>query len=164
MSAKDLLIGVAFAAAMLASGQVLGELEKGPASSDANRKVISAMFKAFNAHDVEALKAVYAADAVVYSPESCKPRVGRDAIGASYAVLFTQIPDVQDTVQTIVSEGNRAAVVFTASSRQPGMEFELSISAFLVIENGLVVEDRVFFDTDVALACEDAASTDKASE
>ena len=155
MFTKTLLVGAALAATTLANP---------PAFADStNRDVIAAMFEAFNAHDVDALKAIYAADAKVYSPESCEPRVGREAIGASYAELFEQIPDVHDTVHTVISEGNRAAVVFTAASRQPGMEFELSISAFLVIENGLVVEDRVFFDTDVELACEDAASTGKPS-
>ncbi|MEM9056312.1 MAG: nuclear transport factor 2 family protein [Pseudomonadota bacterium] len=145
MTRTNLFAGAAIALATLTSGQALAE--------PTNRDVIAAMFAAFNAHDVEALKALYAEDAVVYSPESCEPRVGRDAIGASYAELFTQIPDVKDTVQTVVSEGKRAAVVFTAASAQPGMAFELSISAFLVIEDGLVVEDRVFYDTDVVLDC-----------
>ncbi|MEL7451659.1 MAG: nuclear transport factor 2 family protein [Pseudomonadota bacterium] len=153
MITKKLLIGAALAAATFANAEAFADTT--------NRDVIAAMFEAFNAHDVDALKAIYAPDAVVYSPESCEPRVGRDAIGASYAELFEQIPDVHDTVQTIVSEGNRAAVVFTAASRQPGMEFELAISAFLVIENGLVVEDRVFFDTDVAPACEETDSKAK---
>lgn len=114
------------------------------------------MFAAFNAHDVEKLKTFYAEDAVVYAPESCEPTIGRDAIGASYAEMFEQIPDIHDELEVVVTEGSRTAVIFTASSKAPGFEFQLPIAAFLTIENGQVVEDRVFFDSDMDIDCSDS--------
>lgn len=125
-----------------------------PVERRSNHETVQAMFKAFNAHDVDALKAVYAEDAVVYSPESCTPTRGRDAIGEGYAEMFAYIPDVHDRLDRIVAEGDYAAVMFTASSQAQGAEFELPISAFLTFEDGLVVEDRAYYDTDVVLDCE----------
>lgn len=115
--------------------------------------LVKAMFDAFNAHDVDALKAFYAEDAVVIAPESCEPTVGRDAIGASYAEMFAQIPDVHDALEVVVTEGDVTAVIFTASSELAA--FELPIAAFLTIEDGLVTEDRVFFNSDIVLDCSD---------
>ena len=111
------------------------------------------MFEAFNNHDVEKLKTFYSEDAVVYSPESCEPTVGRDAIGKSYAMMFSQIPDVHDELEVVVTEGETTAMIFTASSKAPGMEFEMPISAFLTIQDGLVVQDRAFFNSDIVLDC-----------
>ncbi|MEM0986241.1 MAG: nuclear transport factor 2 family protein [Pseudomonadota bacterium] len=129
------------------------EPEAQPAAHTSNEAIIDGLFAAFNAHDVKALARFYAEDAVVYSPESCTPAVGADAIAASYAEMFAHIPDVHDALEVVVSEGNRAAVIFTASSQIPGAEFELPISAFLTFEDGKIIEDRVFFDTDIVLDC-----------
>ncbi|MEM1379957.1 MAG: nuclear transport factor 2 family protein [Pseudomonadota bacterium] len=118
-----------------------------------SQEFIEALFAAFNSHNVEKLKTFYADDAVVHSPESCEPTVGRDAISEGYAAMFQQIPDVHDALELVVTEGERTAVIFTASSRIPGAEFELPISAFLTIKDGKITEDRVFFNSDMELNC-----------
>lgn len=120
-----------------------------------NHEIVDALFAAFNAHDVEKLKTFYSEDAVVYSPETCEPTVGREAIGTNYAELFTYVPDVHDRLDLVVADGNKMAVIFTASSKIHGQEFELPISAFLTIKNGLIVEDRVFFNSDIVLDCDE---------
>ena len=124
------------------------------AIADVDRQdFVEALFDAFNDHDVETLKTFYSEDAVVYSPESCEPTIGREAIGEGYSQMFQQIPDVHDALEVAVTDGNKTAVIFTASSKIQGAEFELPISAFLTIEDGLIVEDRAFFDTDMEMTC-----------
>ncbi|MEM7006556.1 MAG: nuclear transport factor 2 family protein [Pseudomonadota bacterium] len=135
------------------AGTLAITVSQGASADTSRRDFVDAMFEAFNAHDVEKLKTFYSEDAVVYSPESCEPTVGREAIGASYAEMFAQIPDVQDHLEVVVSDGDKTAIIFTASSEAPGAEFQLPISAFLTIEDGLVVEDRVFFNSDLELDC-----------
>lgn len=129
----------------------------GTATAQPTRQAfVEDMFAAFNAHDVERLKTFYADDAIVYAPESCEPTIGRDAIGASYAEMFAHISDVHDELETVVTEGSKTAVIFTASSDAPGAAFQLPIAAFLTIEDGLIVEDRVFFNSDMDIDCSES--------
>jgi len=44
-------------------------------------------------------------------------------------------------------------MIFRASSRAPGMGFEMPIAAFLTVQDGLVVQDRAFFNSDIVLDC-----------
>ncbi|MEO0423793.1 MAG: nuclear transport factor 2 family protein [Pseudomonadota bacterium] len=124
------------------------------AAPPSNKDIVNAMFDAFNAHDVTALKSFYTEDARVFSPEQCGPTVGPEAIGANYTALFEQVPDVHDQVEILVAEGDRVAVVFTASSQISGAEFRLPIAAMLRFEDGKVAEDRVFYETDMPAQCE----------
>ena len=67
--------------------------------------------------------------------------------------MFDQIPDVHDTLKTIVIDGNKVALTFVASSQLEGREFELPIAAFMTLENDLIAKDEVYFDTDEAPEC-----------
>ena len=124
------------------------------ALADASRDaVVEDLFEAFNEHDVDKLMTFYADDVIVHGPESCEPKVGKEAVRASYTEMFEQIPDVHDEVDLIVTQGDMTAVTFTASSNIPGYEFEMPIAVFFKMEDGLVVEDRVFFDSDITPDC-----------
>ncbi|MEM9384494.1 MAG: nuclear transport factor 2 family protein [Pseudomonadota bacterium] len=141
------LITLAAVSALMASAAAT-------ATAPSNKEIVDAMFEAFNAHDVTALKTFYTEDARVFSPEHCGPTIGAQAIAANYAALFEQIPDVHDQVEVVVAEGDRVAVMFTASSELPGAAFRLPIAAMLRFEDGKVVEDRVFYETDTPAQCE----------
>ncbi len=120
----------------------------------AAKKVVTEMFEAFNQHDVTTLASLYAEDAVVVSPDKCEPVLGRLAIAADYQVLFDQVPDVKDTINTIVAEDEHVAVGFTASSEIEGAAFQLPIAAILTVQDGLIVRDVGYFDSDIQMHCE----------
>lgn len=139
---------------LLSTLSLAGLLLSGAASATpTNEQLVHALFEAFNAHDADAIGELYTADARVFSPEHCEPTVGAEAIAANYAKLFEQIPDVHDALQIMLSDGDRVAVVFTASSRIAGAEFSLPIAAVLRIEDGKVAEDRAFFQSDMPAEC-----------
>ncbi len=118
------------------------------------KKVVREMFEAFNQHDVTLLVSLYAEDAVVVSPDKCEPLVGRPAIASGYQDLFDQVPDVKDTISIMIAEGERAAVEFVASSEIEGAEFQLPIAAILTVQDGLIVRDVGYFDSDIEKHCE----------
>lgn len=116
--------------------------------------VVSGMFEAFNRHDAEAVAAFYAEDGTLMSPEMCEPIVGREAVAANYRALFTEIPDVQDTILDMIVHDDRVAVQFVARSELEGAAFELPIAAILVVRDGLVVSDVAYFDAANPPTCE----------
>lgn len=106
-------------------------------------QTVSAMFAAFNRHDPAAMARLYAPEARLTSPDFCAPR-GLQDVRRTYQALFDAFPDLTDTVETMVSEGDRVAVRFTASSTSTG--FRLPIMTFLTVRGGLIVEDNSLFD------------------
>ncbi len=118
------------------------------------KNVVREMFEAFNEHDVTMLVSLYAEDAVVVTPDSCEPLVGRSAIAQSYQSLFDQVPDVKDTVNVMIAEGGQVAVGFVASSEIEGVAFQLPIAAILTVQDGLIVRDVGYFDSDIDKQCE----------
>lgn len=108
------------------------------------RDVVLAMFVAFNAHDAAAMTRLYAPDAVLASPDFCDERGAAD-VERTYATLFKAFPDLQDVVEETVASGDTVAVRFTATA--PTSKFRLPIASFLRVKNGLIVEDRSYFDT-----------------
>lgn len=145
---------IATALSILSTASLMMASAATTAGTPSNEDLVEAMFRAFNAHDAAALGNFYTEDARVFSPEHCDPTVGAEAIAANYSALFEQIPDVHDQVELVVAEGDRVAVMFTASSRIEGAAFRLPIAAILRFEDGKVAEDRVFYDTDTPAQCE----------
>lgn len=70
---------------------------------------------AVNAHDVEALVARYADNAVMISPVFHDIR-GRDAIAASWREVFQRFPDWQVSTKEILVDGDRLAFVGTCTA------------------------------------------------
>lgn len=72
------------------------------------------LFRAYSDHDLEALLATLADDVVVRFPTSPEPILGKEQLRPVWAeVLDTVIPDVKQTVQRIVVEGDTAATELT---------------------------------------------------
>jgi ketosteroid isomerase-like protein len=105
--------------------------------------VVQAMFAAFNRHDAAAMEQMYAEDARLTSSDFCHAR-GRSDIERTYNALFKTYPDIRDTVETIVSQGDRVAVRFTAASSSGGIS--MTIHTFLRVRDGRIVEDDSVFD------------------
>jgi ketosteroid isomerase-like protein len=115
--------------------------------------VIDQLFDAFNRHDVAALQALYAPNASLTSSDFCKPRTGTD-IGRTYGAMFRAFPDIRDDVDTIIIDGDRAAVRFVSSSHTPGGNFRLKLMTFFRFSGGRIIEDDTVFDTS-GRACEE---------
>ena len=107
------------------------------------RTTVDAMFAAFNAHDPKRMAKLYATDARVDSSDFCATRGAKD-IERTYTALFSAMPDLHDTVDTMLVDGDRVAVRFTAASVKAG--FSIRIVTFLRIHDGLIVEDDTHFD------------------
>jgi ketosteroid isomerase-like protein len=115
--------------------------------------VIDQLFDAFNRHDVAALQALYAPNARLTSSDFCKPRTGTD-VGRTYGAMFRAFPDIRDDVDTIIIDGDRAAIRFVSSSRTPGGSFRVKLMTFFRFSGGRIVEDDTVFDTS-GRACEE---------
>jgi ketosteroid isomerase-like protein len=115
--------------------------------------VIHQLFDSFNRHDVAALQALYDSNARLTSSDFCKPRTGAD-VSRTYGAMFRAFPDIRDDVDTIVIDGDRAAVRFVSSSHTPGGNFRLKLMTFFRFKGGRIIEDDTVFDTG-GRACEE---------
>lgn len=110
------------------------------------KSVVEAMFSAFNRHDAAAMSRLYAADATLMSSDFCSPRSGREDVRRTYQELFDTFPDINDDVDTYVTQGDRVAVHFVSRNHTPGKELNLPIATFLTVRNGLILRDDSLFD------------------
>lgn len=107
--------------------------------------VVLAMFDAFNHHDAAAMAASYAPHAELLSPDFCAPRRGQEDVRRTYQALFDDAPDIVDTIDEMVVQGDRVAVLFRSRGTAGGQRFEVPIAAFITVSDGLIVRDRSVF-------------------
>lgn len=84
-----------------------------------NAEFVDRRVEAFNRHDVDALGALYAEDAVLHSPTAGK-LVGRSAIEQVYRVWMAAFPDGRIDNEDLVIADDRVASVFTFSGTDLG--------------------------------------------
>ncbi|MEM8600835.1 MAG: nuclear transport factor 2 family protein [Bacteroidota bacterium] len=127
-----------------------------PTNTDA-MSVVAAMFEAFNRHDLDALAALYAEDAVIESPDFEEPRRGPAGIRETYAPYFEASPDIQDDVTRMFGSGNLVAVEFVSHGTMTNLgpddpevmqdkAFAMNIAAVLEVRDGKIVRDVTYFD------------------
>jgi hypothetical protein len=125
----------------------LETLSEAHSTSDVVR-VVQSKFKAFNAHDVAAIEQIYAADAVLHSPDYPE-LAGNTAIAGTYKRLFDAIPDAQDTVQNIIRSDDKVVVEFILTGHFGGAESK-SVHARLVsiytVKHDHIVADSTYYD------------------
>ena len=112
------------------------------AASPSPEETVEAMFDAFNKHHPKAMEALYADNARLLSSDFCAARGKRD-VRRTYTDLFTAMPDLHDTVETIVAEGDFVAVRFMASSEHA--KLQLPMVTFIRVKDGLIEEDDTRF-------------------
>ena len=115
-----------------------------------------ATYAAWNAHDPDAVAAVFAENAVVHEVGTPQVARGRDAIRARAAALLTAFPDFHLDRQTLVVDGDRHADRWVMTGTHQGELFGMPPTGRAVrIEgatfsrldaDGLVVEDFHFTD------------------
>lgn len=113
------------------------------------KTVVEDRFAAVRRHDVEAIVALYAQEAVETSPAFCAERSGPDGARRTYTELFQAFPAITDDVTSMVVEGERVAVQFVARSKKAdgSYAFEVPLANFLVVRRGRIVRDDTYFDT-----------------
>ena len=124
--------------------------DRAAASAQASaRAVVEARFAAVKRHDVDAIVALYAKDAVETSPAFCHDRSGPEGARQTYSELFQAFPNITDDVVAYVVDGDRVAVQFIARSRKPDgtLAFEVPLANFLTVEHGRITRDETYFDT-----------------
>jgi steroid delta-isomerase-like uncharacterized protein len=144
-----------------------GSLESEPVDEDEEgghmspEAVVNQVIEAFNRHDAEAVGTCYAEDAVVHDPASPEPLKGRDAIIAFDHVIFGAFPDVRwEPLAPVIVSGNQAVwqIVTSATFDGPmpmpdgtmvepnGERISLEQAVISTIDDGLIVEERAYFD------------------
>ena len=111
--------------------------------------VVKKRFEATANHNLDAIAALYAADAIETSPAFCAPRQGSAGARQTYGDLFRDAPGIEDEVTNLVVDGNHVAVQFIARVRKPdgSIAFEAPLANFLTVEHGRIVRDDTYFDT-----------------
>lgn len=136
-------------AALLAASAACATAPAGPRpAEEQERALVEAYFAAFNRHDLEAVVAFYAPDAVMVDPEHPGPVRGRAAIREHLRALFEEVPDVRDEVRQVVREPGRVAVEFVSTGTPRGAPagFSVPIATFFTLEGGRIVRDATYYD------------------
>jgi steroid delta-isomerase-like uncharacterized protein len=126
------------------------------------QEVNDATYDAWNAHDPDAVAAVFAADAVVREAGTDAETRGRDAIRARATMLFTAFPDFRLERIELVIDGERHADrwVMTGTHRgelfgiaPTGKRVRVEGATFTLMDAaGLVAQDVHFSNTASLLA------------
>ena len=111
-------------------------------SPDETRRVATAVFEAFNAHDWTQMESLYADSVLLQDPAYPGGKTGK----VGMTEFYQSVTDIHDEVQNIVVEGNVAVVEFISTGTLNGQMFSLPICSVLTIENGLVVRDNTYYD------------------
>ncbi|TXI80615.1 MAG: nuclear transport factor 2 family protein [Flavobacteriales bacterium] len=116
--------------------------------STANKGIAQRWFAAFNAHDLEALLALYADDAQHYSPK-LKVRqpetngliTGKAALRAWWRDAFDRLPSLRYEVVRLTADDE---LVFMEYIRHVQGEEDLRVGEVLEIREGMIVASRVY--------------------
>jgi steroid delta-isomerase-like uncharacterized protein len=119
-------------------------------------EVNDATYAAWNAHDADAVAAVFAPDAVVRDAGAAEAVRGRDAVRARAVMLLTAFPDFHLERIELVIDGDRHADRWVLTGTHRGELFGIAPTGRRVrVEgatftrlgaDGLVAEDTHFFD------------------
>jgi steroid delta-isomerase-like uncharacterized protein len=122
--------------------------------------VVDRLVKAISRKDIDAYASLYANEAVMYEPLLPEPARGKREIMEAEAALFRAFSDIEISVNNKLGSGRvmMAEVVLSATNDGPldvgagevpatGRRIEIPmVWAFDLNEEGLVVEERDYFD------------------
>lgn len=116
--------------------------------STTNKSIANQWFAAFNAHDLEALLALYADDAEHYSPklklrhpETKGLITGKGALRNWWRDAFDRLPSLRYEVVKLTADEDQ---VFMEYIRHVEGEEDLRVGEVLEIRDGLIVASRVY--------------------
>jgi ketosteroid isomerase-like protein len=117
------------------------------ASAD-QTKTVRLKFDAFNRRDVDAIKATYASDAILHSPDYPELH-GNAPIAETYSRLFDAMPDAKDTIQALGSFEDKVYAQFLLTGHFNGAAdkpVSVRIMSVYTIRHGLIVDDSTYYD------------------
>lgn len=112
------------------------------------KEIAEAWFAAFNAHDLEALLALYHDDAEHFSPKLKLRRPetagwvrGKAEMRGWWADSFERLPSMRYTVLNLIADG---ATVFMEYMRHVDGEADLRVGEVLELRDGRIAASRVY--------------------
>ncbi len=111
--------------------------------------------EAFNAHDVEAIVALYMDDAELFDSGMKHPRHGRQAIEQWFRTRFHTMPTIRYTLTGLIfMEEKQAAVSWTARGRGPRLlgqawlarPFQVDGVSVFTLQDGRIQKQRGYYD------------------
>jgi ketosteroid isomerase-like protein len=121
--------------------------------------VAMGLVEAVRAGDVDAIAACYAPDAVLYHPMFPEPRRGRDAVVGEHAVFLSAFSAIEPAVRTLLRGNGTVALELVIDAIHTGpLDLGGEVLAptgrlvtvptiwVLVVEEGLIVEERDYLD------------------
>ncbi|MBK9763052.1 MAG: nuclear transport factor 2 family protein [Flavobacteriales bacterium] len=113
-----------------------------------NKSIATKWFAAFNAHDLDALLALYKDDAEHYSPKLKvhQPKTngwvrGKKALRGWWQDAFDRLPELQYEVMGMITDEEQ---VFMEYIRHVPGEDDLRVGEVLEIRDGMIVGSRVY--------------------
>ena len=113
------------------------------------KQIIEKYFEYFNAHDWKAMSSMYAEPAEMKDPSYGNSMVSmnRDYIEAKYRELNTMIPDVKDSIVSMLVCDDKVVIEFISKGTiQEVGPFELPICTIFEIKNGMITKDFTYYD------------------
>jgi len=110
-----------------------------PSSTRTPEAVARARADAFNRHDLDALAALYAADARIFDPPDRLRDSGAAAVRESFARAFSMAPDARTTVTDVLNQGNQTVVHET----QTGAGTTRSVIRILDVRDGRIAVEWI---------------------
>jgi len=110
--------------------------------------VVRQKFSAFDRHDTAAIQNLYAAEAVLNSPDYPELH-GNAQIGDTYQRLLKAIPDARDEVQSLDLSGQKVYAQFLLIGHWMGSAdkpIRVPILSVYTVRGGHIVADKTYYD------------------
>jgi ketosteroid isomerase-like protein len=124
--------------------------------SQENVELVRAVFKAWNAGDMDALRELYDSDIIVRAPEGWPepgPFVGREAILRQWEQMReTWDADALETISDFIHAGDRVAVRHIWRTAGHGPEPNIELTSIYTVRDGRIIAIDFFWDHAEALA------------
>jgi steroid delta-isomerase-like uncharacterized protein len=118
-------------------------------------EILETLFRAYDAHDLDQVASLYAADATHLDIAAGRPKQGRDRIVDGLASFFSGLPDARWTVSASATGGGRAfgQYILTGTLQRDLWSFtafgqQLELGGVLVLHciNGLITRSEDYWD------------------
>lgn len=104
-----------------------------------DERLVTDLIAAWNTHDLDQAAAFFAPDYIGNDVAQAQPQHGRNDIRQALALYFQALPDVHFTLEDLVVEHGRAAVIWTAHGTHLGTLMNIPASGRNVSVRGVAI-------------------------